>query len=135
MLFVLGLISLNRLADDPARDPVIVNVGVTRCARDQLRAIDRDDPGPDQATLGAQLQHQAEQVAQPLLVTHDEPGDGRVIRHTVTRDHPIGDVLTAVTLNPTRGPLTRRIRIHQQAHHLTAGSYAARPCPSTRYAA
>jgi hypothetical protein len=33
VLLILGLISLDRLTDDPPGDPVIVNVGVTRCAR------------------------------------------------------------------------------------------------------
>jgi hypothetical protein len=46
-----------------------------------------------------------------------KPGASRVIRHLVTGDDPIGNVLTAVTLDPARGPLIRRVRIQNQAHH------------------
>lgn len=102
MLLVLSLVGRDRLGDDLPRDPVIVNIGVAGRARRQLRAIDRDHPGRDQSSLRAQFQDRTEQLGQRLLVTRDEPCDGRVIGHAVTRDHAIGDVLAAVTLDPAR---------------------------------
>jgi hypothetical protein len=131
-LLVLGLVSRDRLSEDLPRDPVIVNVGVTARARRQLCAINRDHPRLHQSRSRAQLQYRTEQLTQPLLMTTDKPGDGGVIGHPVTGDHEIRDVLTAVTLNPPRGPLVRRVRIQHQAHAIIDGSYAARPCPSAR---
>lgn len=50
-------------------------------------------------------------------MTVHEPGDRRVIRYLIGGDHPVGNVLTTVTLNPTRGELPRRIGVAQKAHH------------------
>jgi hypothetical protein len=40
-----------------------------------------------------------------------------MIRHLVTRDHAVRDVLTAPSLDPACGPLARRLRIQNEAHH------------------
>ena len=131
VLLVLGLVGRDRLLDDLPRDPVIVNVRVTARVRGQLRAIDRDDPEVTRPGPGAEPQHRTEQLIQRLLMTTDEPRDRRVIRRLVTGDHPVGDVLTTTPLDPTRGPLIRRIRVQNEAT-IIDGSYAARPCPSAR---
>ena len=117
MLLVLSIVGRDRLGDDLPRDAVIVNVRVTAGARCQLRAIDRDHTGVHQPRSGAQSQHGTEQLVERLLVTADEPGDRRVIRHLVTGDDPVGDVLTAASLDPARRPLIRRIGEQDKAHH------------------
>ena len=117
MLLVLGLVGRDRLRDDLPRDPVIVNIRVTTRARGQLRAIHRDHTRAHQPGPGAQSQHRTEQLVERPLVTTDKPGDRRVIRHHIASDHPVRNVLTTVTLDPTRGPLIRRIRVQDQTHH------------------
>jgi hypothetical protein len=50
-------------------------------------------------------------------VAHTKPRDRRVIGRLLRGDHPVGDNLHTATLNPTRGALTPRVRIHQKRHH------------------
>ena len=95
----------------------MVNVLLPARVAVHLRAIDRDHPRLHQPRLRAQPEHRTEQLRQRVLVTRQEPRDRRVIRNKVRSDHPIRDVLPAVTLDPTRGPLLRRIRIQNERHH------------------
>ncbi len=46
-----------------------------------------------------------------------EPGDRRVIRHQVPRDHPKRHVLTTVTLDRPRRTHLRRVREQDECHH------------------
>jgi hypothetical protein len=117
MLLVLGLIGPDRFGDDLPRDPVILDVRVPAGVRVDLRAIDSDHPRAHQPRLLTQPQHRTKQSGQRRLVTAHEPRDRRVIRHLVSGNHPIGNVLTAVTLDPPRGTLLRRIREQHQGHH------------------
>ena len=48
---------------------------------------------------------------------HHEPRDRRVIRHNVAGNHPVRDILAAVTLNRARGAHLRRVRVQHQPHH------------------
>jgi hypothetical protein len=48
----------------------------------------------------------------------EKPGDRRVIWHHVHGDHPIGDIVSTVPLDPPSRPLVRRIGVeHQRNHH------------------
>jgi hypothetical protein len=131
VLLVLSIIGHDRLGDDLPRDPVIVHVRVAARTRGQLRPVDRDHSGTHQPRSGAQSQHRTEQLVQRLLVTADKPGDRRVIRHLVTGNHPVRDVLTAAPLDPPRGPLIGR-NAYKTRLTTIDGSYAARPWPSAR---
>ena len=117
MLLILDLVGRDRLRDDLPGDPVIVDIRVAASARRHLRAIDRDHPRPHQSCLRTQPQHRGEQVRQRLLVTNLEPRDGRVIRYVIGGNHPVGDVLTAVTLDRSGGPHICAIRVEHEAHH------------------
>jgi hypothetical protein len=114
---VLGLIGRDRLGDDLPRDPAVVNIRVTARVRVHLRAINRHHPRAHQTRLLTQPQHRTEQLRQRRFVTTHKPRDRRVIRHLVSGNHPVGNVLTAMTLDPPRGTLLRRIRIQNQRHH------------------
>ena len=88
----------------------------------QARAPHGHQPG-----TVTRLQHVGRQPRQRVLMTTHKPRDRRVIRHPVRRDHPVGDVLTAVTLNPARGVLTRRV-----AHTSTTTPPRVPPVLATR---
>jgi hypothetical protein len=49
-----------------------------------------------------------------VLVTLDKPRDRRVIRNLIRADHPVGDVLAAVALDPSRRALLAREREQNQ---------------------
>jgi len=66
-----------------------------------------------------------------VLVAGTEPRGRRVIGLLLGRDHPVGDILHALALDPPRRAFTSRVGIEQKRHHLD-GSNAARPHPSMR---
>ncbi len=43
--------------------------------------------------------------------------DGRVVRHQVRADHPIGHILGTLPLDPPGGPVPPGVRVEQQRHH------------------
>ena len=114
---VLGLVGRLVLGEDLLRDLLELQVGIRVRVPRQPSAVDRDQPRLHQPSLIAQPQHLAEQLGKRRLVPTDEPGDRRVIRHHVARDHPIGHVLATVTLDRPRGPHLRRKRVQHQRHH------------------
>ena len=134
VLLILGLIGRDRDLDQLLGDLPEINARLARRVTAQLRAIQRDHPTLNQPRTVTQLQHLAKQPRQRNLVTTHKPRHRRVIRHPIGGDHPIGDILAAVALDPARRVLTRRIRIRQQRQPIIPGSYAARPWPSGRYA-
>jgi hypothetical protein len=106
-----------RLLDDLLGDLLIAARRVMRRRRSDLRPIDRHDPHLHQARLGAQPQHAAEQLADPVLVAGAEPGDRGVVRHLISRDHPEGNVLAAAPLDPPRRAHPHRVGVDQQRDH------------------
>ncbi len=99
---ILGLIGRPVLGHDLPGEPTEVTGRVrVRVAR-HPRAVNRDHLRPHQPRLTAQPQNLAEQLSQRLLVPAHEPRDRRVIRHQVAGNHPIGHVLTAITLDRPR---------------------------------
>ena len=102
---VLLTIDCVRLGKDLARDPLVIAGRTLRRVRVHLRPVDRDHPDPDQARLGAQPKHLAEQVSQRDLVALAEPRDRRVIGHLVGADHARCHILDAAPLDPPRRPL------------------------------
>ena len=124
VLFTIDPLSV---AEDLDRDPPVVDVRVARRVRHHLRAINRDHPHRHQPRLPAQLQHTAEQLRQRPLMPDAELRDRRMIRRPVRGDHPIRDVLHTRPLNPPRGPVPARIRIHQQPRPSSSGHTPAAP--------
>jgi len=114
---VLGLVGRLRLSEDLARDPLVVEVRLATGIRGELRAVDRDHPGADQPRLRAQSEHRAEQPRERRLVAGEKARDRRVVRDPVGCDHPVGDVLATVDLDPARGALLGRVGIEQQRDH------------------
>ena len=82
-----------------------------------LRPVDRDHPDLDQAGLGTEHEHLAEQAGQRRLVTLSKARNRRVVGRLIGADHARGHVLNAAPLDPSRGPFTDRVRVHQQRHH------------------
>ena len=82
-----------------------------------LRAVDGDHPDANQAGLGAEREHLAEQLGQRALVALTEARDRRVIRALVGADHPRGDILDAAPLDPPRRALPERVAVEQQRDH------------------
>ena len=80
-------------------------------------AIHRHHPRLHQPSLSAQPQHLAKQSRQRQLVTANEPRDRHMIRNQVPRDHPVGHMLTTMTLDRPRGPHPRRKPIQDQRQH------------------
>ena len=117
MHLILGLVRGHRLSDHVPGDlfKLIVNLraGVAR----DPGAVDRHHPGLHQPGLITQLEHLAEQPGQRPLVPTDERGDRHMVRNQVARDHPVGNVLPAVTLDRPRRPHTGRERVQDQRHH------------------
>ena len=105
------------LAHDLPSDLPVVKVREPACVRLDLGAIQRDHPDPHQPRLRAQPQHITKQLRQRHLMPLAELGDRRMIRHTVSRDHPAGHILNTRPLDPPRRPVPPRIAIHQQRHH------------------
>ena len=58
-------------------------------------------PQHDQAGVGAEAEHLAEQVGQGLLVAGPKAGDRGVVWDLVGADHAEGDVLAAAALDPS----------------------------------
>jgi hypothetical protein len=57
-----------------------------------------------------------------------------MIRPPIRRDHPIGDVIQTLALDPARGPLAPRVRVEQQSDWLPVSrsrAPAARPLLTT----
>ena len=102
VLLILGLIGRDRDLDQLLGDLPEVNARLARRVTAQLRAIKRDHPTLHQPRTVTQLQHLAKQPRQRNLVTTNEPRHRRVIRHPVSGDHPVGDILAAVALDPAR---------------------------------
>ena len=67
-----------------------------------LRSVDRDHPDLHEARLLAQPKHRAEQLGQRVLVAGTESRDRRVIGLLLGGDHPVGDILHALALDPPR---------------------------------
>ena len=61
----------------------------------------------------------------PGFMAANEPGDGRVIRHLVTGNHPESNMFPALPLNPARGPLAGAAQRHDNLSEMWAwlGSY------------
>jgi hypothetical protein len=114
---ILGLVGRLVLGQDLPRDLLKLTVRRTACVPRQTSAVNRDQPRLRQPRHLTQPQHLAEQPGQRRLVPDHEPRDRRVIRHQVPRDHPIGHVLTTVTLDRARRPLLGRIRVQNECHH------------------
>jgi hypothetical protein len=115
---VLGLVGCLRLGEDLASDPLVVCVRPAARARGDLGAIDRDHAGLDEPGLRAEREHGAEELSECRLVAAQEAGDRRVVGNAVGRDHPVGDVLAAVSLDRARGALLRRVGVeHERDHH------------------
>jgi hypothetical protein len=49
-----------------------------------------------------------------ILMLRAKPVDRHVIRCEVRRDHPVGDVLHTLALDPSRRPLALRVRVKNQ---------------------
>ena len=92
---VCGLDLLNNLDRDLPKLLAALPAGVSR----DPSAIDRHHPTIHQPGLSAQPQHPAKQSRQRRLMTANEPRDRHMIRDQVARDHPVGHVLTTVTLD------------------------------------
>ena len=99
---ILGLVGRLVLGEDLPRDLLELSVGLTTRVPRKTSAVDRDQPRRHQPGLITQPQHLTEQPGQRRLMPNDEPRDRRVIRHRVPRDHPVGHVLAAVTLDRAR---------------------------------
>jgi hypothetical protein len=105
------------LFEDLARELLVVARRALGRIRVDFRAVDRDDADAYQSGLGAQPQHLTEEIAQRALVADPKARDRGVIGRLVGRDHPERDVLAAPSLDPARGALADRIRVHDQRHH------------------
>ena len=114
---ILGSVDLARLLQDLPGELLVIEVAVMRGVRVHLRPIDRDHPDLHEARLPAEPQHLAEQARQRRLVAHTKARDRRVIGRQLASDHAVGDILHAATLDPPRGALAPRVRVHQQRHH------------------
>jgi hypothetical protein len=99
---ILSLVSRPRLGEDLPHDLLKLTIGATTSVPRQTSAVDRDQLRLDQPRPIAQPQHLTEQLRQRRLMPNDEPGDRRMIRHHVPRDHSISHVLATVTLDRTR---------------------------------
>ena len=117
MQLVLGLICRDRRGHDLFGDLLELEVYLRTGIPRDPRAIDRHHPRLHQPRLLTQLQSLGEQTGQRQLMTINEPRDRRVIGHQIAGDHPISNILSTVTLNPTRRPHARRKRVHDQRHH------------------
>jgi len=74
---------------------------VLRGAGPHLRSINGNQPNLAQAGLGAEPEHVTEQARDRVLMSLPEARDRRVIRHLAGRDHAVGDVLDARSLDPS----------------------------------
>src|ERR1035437_6484064 len=88
-----------------------------RGVRMDLCPVDRDHPDLHEARLPAQPKHRAEQLGQRVLMAGTEARDRRVIGLLLGSDHPVGDILHALALDPPRRAFTPRIGIEQKRHH------------------
>jgi hypothetical protein len=114
---ILSLVGPPRLGDDLACDPLVVEIRFTRGVGLDHRAVDRDHAGRDEPRLGAERKHRAEQLGERPLVAGDKASDRRMVRDPVGGDHPVGDVLAAMTLDPTRGAPLARIGVEEERDH------------------
>jgi hypothetical protein len=114
---VLGRVNRGGLLEDLAGDLLVVARRVMRCVRSDLGAVDGDDADLDQPGARAKREHLAEQVGDRRLMAHTEARDRRVIGRLVGRDHPKGDVVVAMTLDPARGANSDRVGIDEHRDH------------------
>jgi hypothetical protein len=116
-LLILGLIGRYRLGQDLARDLLEGLVHTRTGVPSDPRAIDRHHPTTHQPSLVAEHEYRSEQGSQRLLVAAYEPRDRRMVRNQIAGDHSVGNVLSAVTLDPPRGAHTGREPVQDQRHH------------------
>ena len=107
----------------------VAAVLIHRRVRLDLRPIDRDHPDRHQPRLTAQPEHVIKQLRDLALVPAAELRDRRVIRRAHPGDHLERHVLPTRPLDPPRGPVPARIRVHQEAPPSTAGSYGGTTRP------
>ena len=113
---VLGLVGRPGLGQDLPGDLIEGVIDLRAGVPGDPGAIDRHHAGLDQARPVTQLQHLGEQIGQRPLMPTDKPRDRRMIGNQVARDHPVGHVLTAVTLDRPRRPHLGRKRVQDQRH-------------------
>ena len=102
MDLVLGGVDAAGLGEDLGGDPLIASGRVVAGRGFELGPVDREHSHLDDAGLGAEAEHLAEEVGQGLLVADAEAGDRGVVGDLVGADHPEGDVLAAAALDPPR---------------------------------
>ncbi len=105
------------VGEDLSGELLVVEVLVLRGARVQLRAIDREHRDADQAGVGAEREHVAEQAGQRRLVALAKARDRAVIGPLVGRDDAVGDVLLARALDGPRGALALGVGVEQERDH------------------
>jgi hypothetical protein len=98
-----------------------------------LGAIQGDQPQAHHPSRSAQLQRLNQEAGQRLLVADPEPRDGHMVGPAVAGQDPEGNVLLQAPLDLPRGADPGAVGIQQHPNSIR-GSYAARPCPSARYA-
>ena len=76
----------------------------------EVRAVDRDHPGPHQLRLDTEAEHLPKQLHQGLPMADAKAGDRRVVGHPLRADDPEGHVLAGAALDPPRRALARAVR-------------------------
>ena len=129
MKLVLLAVDALSLIKDLRDDPVIGAVLIPGSARLDLRPVDRDHPDRHQPSFLAEHEHLDEQLADRSLVAATELRDRRMIRSTHRRDQLVGHVLPAGALDSPRRAVAARVRVHQQADHLSSTGRRNAVCP------
>ncbi len=89
-------------------------VGVTGRVRVHWRAVHRDRRKIDQPSTTAKGQHLHEQLAQRVVVTLDEPGDGGMVHCAVRGDDPAAEIVPAGPLDAPRGAYALAVAVEDQ---------------------
>ena len=114
---VLGGVYSLRVGEDLGGDLLVTAERRVGGRGSELRAVDRDHPGPHQPRLRTEAEHLTEQLRQGLLVADSEARDRRVVGELVRADHPEGDVFTAAALDPPRRALAHAVGVDEQGEH------------------